>query len=90
MLGMRTPDITTAQIVAVVGAIIGVLLAAGLDISDDLRDAIILLVTVLAPVVIGGDAVIRNGRAKAAALAAQPVNVEIDAIPSDPHEGAEG
>ncbi|WP_217923766.1 hypothetical protein [Miltoncostaea oceani] len=87
MLGLKTPDITPAQVVAVVGAILGVLLAAGLDISDDLRDAIILLVTVLAPTVIGGDAVIRNGRAKAAAAAAAPVNVEIDGIPSDPHEG---
>lgn len=88
MLGLMTPDITPAQVVAVVGAILGVLLAAGLDISDDLRDAIILLVTVLAPTVIGGDAVIRNGRAKAAAAAAAPPNVEIDGIPSDPHEGA--
>ena len=80
-LGLKTPDITPAQIIAVLGAIFAVALAAGLNISKDLQDAIILLVTVLAPVIIGGDAVIRNGRARAAAALATPVVPPVDEGP---------
>lgn len=60
----QTPDITAAQAVAIVGAVIGVLVASGLPISQDLQDAIIRLVTILAPVLIVGDAVVRHGRAR--------------------------
>jgi prolipoprotein diacylglyceryltransferase len=59
----KTPDITPAQIIAIVGAIIGVAVAAGLNISQDLQDSIIRLVTILAPVLIVGDGVVRHGRA---------------------------
>jgi prolipoprotein diacylglyceryltransferase len=59
----KTPDITPAQIIAIVGAIIGVAVAAGLNISKDLQDSIIRLVTILAPVLIVGDGVVRHGRA---------------------------
>lgn len=67
---MKTPDFTPAQIIATVGAILGVLVAAGLPISDALQENIIQLVTVLAPVLLVGDAVIRHGRSRA--LQAQP------------------
>ena len=59
---MKRPDITPAQIVAIVAATLGVLAAAGLPISHDLQDHILNLVTVLAPVLVGADAAIRVGR----------------------------
>lgn len=66
---MRTalamPDITPAQIVAVVGAVIGLAVAAGLDISQDLQDSIINLVTVLSGLLLVSDAAIRHGRSRA-------------------------
>lgn len=61
---MSTPDLTPAQIIAVVGAALGVLVAGGLDISNDLQDSIIQLVTVLAPLLLASDAVIRHGRSR--------------------------
>lgn len=70
---LATPDISVAQVVAVVGAVLGVLVAAGLDISKDLQDAIISLITVLAPVLIAGDALIRHGRSRAFTNAPKPI-----------------
>jgi len=65
MVPLSMPEISTAQIVAVVGSILGVLVAAGLYISKPLQDSIISLVTVLGPVLIAGDALIRHGRSRA-------------------------
>lgn len=62
---LSTPDVSPAQVIAIVGSIIAVLVAAGLDISADLQDSIIKLVTVIAPILIVGDAAIRNGRSRA-------------------------
>jgi hypothetical protein len=62
---LRTPDITLAQMVAVVGAILAVAVAAGLPLSKDLQDSIIDLITVLAPLLVVGDAAIRHGRSRA-------------------------
>jgi len=63
----QTPDITKAQVVSIVGALIGVIVAAGVPMSDALQTSIIALVTVLAAVLLGADAHIRNGRAKGSA-----------------------
>ncbi len=63
----QTPDLTPAQVLAIVGAVIGVLVAAGLPLSQGLQDSIIQLVTVLAPVLLVSDAVVRHGRAKGTA-----------------------
>ena len=59
-----SPDITPAQALAVVGAVIGVLVAAGLPLSQALQDSIIQLVTVIAPILLVSDAIVRHGRAK--------------------------
>jgi multisubunit Na+/H+ antiporter MnhB subunit len=59
----KTPDITPAQIVAVVGAVIAVLVAFGVDLSKEQVDAVIQAVAVIAGVLIAGDAVVRHGRA---------------------------
>ncbi len=65
MKSLATPEITVAQIVAVVGSVLGVLVAAGLDISEELQSSIIDLITVLGPLLIAGDALIRHGRSRA-------------------------
>jgi hypothetical protein len=70
---LSTPDITTAQIVALAGAILGVIAAAGLPLSKELQDSIITLITVLAPLVIIGDAHIRHGRSRALAIPPRPL-----------------
>ncbi len=62
---LSTPDITPAQVVAIAGAILGVAVAAGLPLSKDLQDSIIDLITVLAPLLLVGDAAIRHGRSRA-------------------------
>ena len=59
----KTPDITPAQIIALAGSILAVVVAAGLPLSQDLTDKIIQLVTVLAPILIVGDGIVRHGRA---------------------------
>ncbi len=63
--GLRTPDITPAQITAIAGAVLGVVVAAGLPLSRELQDSIIQLITVLAPLLLVGDAAIRHGRSRA-------------------------
>jgi hypothetical protein len=64
---MKMPDITLAQIVAVIGAIFGMTAAFGLPVSQEKQEAIIGLITVLAPVLIAADAAIRHGRSRVAA-----------------------
>ncbi|HYY76574.1 MAG TPA: hypothetical protein VE644_09685 [Gaiellaceae bacterium] len=73
---LSTPDVTPAQVIAVVGAVLGVLAAAGLPLSATLQDSIITLVTVLAPLVIIGDAHIRHGRSRALAIPPRPLEEE--------------
>ena len=60
----KTPDITPAQVVAVVGAVIGTLVAFGVNISQQQTDAVIQLVTVVSSLLLVSDAVIRHGRAR--------------------------
>lgn len=92
---MQTPDITRVQIVAVVGAILAVAAAFGLPVSVAQQHAILTLATVLAPVLIAADAVIRHGRASnasgvvAAASAAQvapaaPADATASPAPASP------
>jgi hypothetical protein len=60
---LKTPDITTAQIVALVQAVIGTLVAFSVDITDAQSVAIIALVAVIGATLGLGDAQIRKGRA---------------------------
>lgn len=64
---MKTPDITPAQIVALVGSAIALLSAFGLPLSQEQSQAILNFVQVVAPVLLASDAVIRFGRAMMAA-----------------------
>jgi hypothetical protein len=70
---LSTPDLTTAQFVAIIGAVLGVAVAAGLPLSKELQDSIVTLVTVLAPLIIIGDAHIRHGRSRALAIPPRPI-----------------
>lgn len=64
---MKTPDITPAQIVATVLAVLGLLAGFGLDVSKQTQDAIVQVITVGFPIFLAADAFIRHGRAKVAA-----------------------
>lgn len=59
----KTPDVTPAQIVAIVGAALAVAAAFGFDLNSDQRDSVLQLVTVLSSVLVVGDAAVRHGRA---------------------------
>jgi hypothetical protein len=58
-------NVTTAQIVAIAGAVVGVAVAAGSPLSKDLQDSTIQLISVLALLLVVGDAAIRHGRSRA-------------------------
>ncbi len=60
---LKTPDITPAQLIAIVGSVLGLVVAAGLPLSDALQAQIVDLVQILAPILLGADAAIRAGRA---------------------------
>lgn len=80
---MRTPDITPAQIVAIVQAILALGVAYGMDVPPEARDAIVQLATVLAAVLPLGDAAIRRKRAEV-------VRAEVDAYGAAAHFAPEG
>lgn len=61
---LATPDITPAQVVAIVQAIIAVLVASTVDISDELSLAIVGLSGIIAALLLPADAIIRGNRAK--------------------------
>ena len=61
---MKTPDITPAQIVAIVGSLIATLTAFGVDISAAQQESLLQLVQTLAPVLLASDALIRYGRSR--------------------------
>lgn len=62
---MKTPDITPAQIVALVKSVLILLAAFGLALTDKQLDAILALVALVVPVaLVIADAVIRKGRAE--------------------------
>lgn len=64
MMRYATPDVTTVQVITLVQAVVGLLLAFGLDVSSELQAAIVQLVTAVAVVLPLADAFIRNGRAR--------------------------
>lgn len=60
--GMKTPDITPAQVLALVQAIIGLLIAFGVDLTEAQSVAVIALSGVLASMLLKGDKDIRVAR----------------------------
>lgn len=82
---MSTPDITRAQVVAIVQAALAIAVAYGFDIPPDARDALVQLATVLAAVLPLGDAVVRRGRARVVEREVEAWGLGLDAV-----EGAEG
>lgn len=61
-----------ATVIAIVTAILGVVVAAGLDLSKDLQDHVLTLITVAVPAVIAGIAWLHHNHAKV--LAAREAN----------------
>lgn len=73
---MTTPDTTTAQILALIGAVVGLLVAYGL-IDNDHAQAIVAQASIIVPSVwILADSIIRHGRSKV--LAAPPQIIVAD------------
>lgn len=66
-MGFSMPDITKAQVLAIMQALVGLAAAFGLDVSPATQDAIVQVVTALAVVIPAADALIRHGRSKVAA-----------------------
>ncbi len=66
---MSTPDITPAQIVSMIAALLGAIVALfGLDLSDQQQAAVLTIAGVFVPIAfMVSDAMIRRGRAKLAA-----------------------
>lgn len=71
------PKVSVAIYVALIQAVIGLLVAFGLDVSNDLEAAIVQLVTVLAVAIPAWDAWVRGNRARyfAAKASSPTVNV---------------
>ena len=63
-----SPDITPAQLVAIVGNVIAVAIAFGANITKQQQDAILALVGVLGAFLIASDAHVRGRRAHATAI----------------------
>jgi hypothetical protein len=81
------PNITPAQLVAVAGAIIAMVVAFGVPISAGEREAITNLATVVFPVVIAADALIRHGRSRALLSEPRPVPDDTPAGPASIQDG---
>lgn len=77
---MKTPDITPAQIVAIIQPIITCAVAFGAPISEAQTSALIGLAAALSTALTLGDAIIRNGRARieAARKADRPFDSVVD------------
>lgn len=78
---MNMPDITPAQIKAVILTVLGLLAAFGLPISQEKQDAILQVATILPTVIVIADAFIRNGRSRALANADSVRELERPASP---------
>lgn len=61
---MKTPDITLAQILATLGALVGFAAAFGLSLSKTQQEALTNFITVAYPLILVADAYIRGQRAK--------------------------
>lgn len=61
---LKTPDLTPAQIVAVVGGIVALAVSLGVPLSGEKQHQIVLFAVVFAPVLVAVDASIRHSRAK--------------------------
>lgn len=64
---LDTPDVTPAQIIAIVQAVVALVVAFGVGVSDELQSAIVQLSTALVVFLPLADAHLRNGRARGSA-----------------------
>jgi ABC-type nickel/cobalt efflux system permease component RcnA len=64
----RMPDITPAQLVGVLGAVLAVAISFGVDISREQQEAILALAAAVAAILFAADAHVRTRRAQAEAV----------------------
>ena len=76
------PDITKAQIVALVQAVLATLVAFGFDITKDQQDALLQLTGLIGVALVLADAHIRNGRAKV--IAQREAHAMVNGTPIKP------
>lgn len=72
---MTSTKALTASVVAVVTAILGVITAAGLPLSKDLTDQIIILITALTPICVASFAWLHQNHAKIVAAREAPKEI---------------
>jgi hypothetical protein len=63
-----TPDLTPAQIIGLIGAVLAVAVSFGVNISKEQQEAILALATLVAGILFAADAHLRSNRARAAAV----------------------
>lgn len=86
---METPDITTAQIVAIAQALLGAVAAFGAPVTDAQSVALIALVAVIATVLMHADKGIRKSRnERVAAIEAPPAVTFVGSAETNPPTGA--
>jgi hypothetical protein len=62
------PDLTPAQIVGLIGAVLAVAVSFGVNISKEQQEAILALATLVAGILFAADAHLRSNRARATAV----------------------
>jgi hypothetical protein len=83
MVGGKTPDLTTAQLVAIIGGVLAPIIARlGFDVSPATLSAILQAVAIGGGALVLGDAHVRHGRARGLGHAADR------AASSEPAAGA--
>jgi hypothetical protein len=81
---VKTPDTTTAQIVSIIGAVVGLAVAFAL-VDDKTGQAVIGAASVIVPsAYLLADSIIRNGRARSMQA---PTQISIAPAPSGPSAG---
>jgi hypothetical protein len=64
MRPLKTPDLTPAQFVAIIGAVLAAAISFSVPISPGERDVILQLASILGSVLFAADATIRHGRSR--------------------------
>jgi hypothetical protein len=86
MFGGKFPDITPIQVVAVVGSVIAILVAYGVNLSTAQQDSIMDLVKIVAPLLVVGDAAVRGARNYRAAKVESAKAINGAPVPRQPGE----
>lgn len=84
----KFPSLTAAQIVALVGAVLGVLVSFGVDVSTEQQQAIIVLVGLVASALVVSDAKLRASRNERAAVENAAARITTEELQGTPVQNA--